>query len=107
MYPDTSSTNRRGNLLDTGRQQPQQDGSPAPTEGDTCSAPRLYAPAKAAELLTVSESWLRRQAGQRRIPCTFLGRYLRFSDRDLNAIITACARPAHSPGRRRPGSRRR
>ena len=107
MQPDMSSTSRRGNHLDTGRQQPQPDGSPAPTEGGTCSGPRLYTPAKAAELLTVSESWLRRQAGQRHIPCTFLGRHLRFSDRDLDAIITAGARPAHSPGRRRTRSRRR
>lgn len=58
------------------------------------STPRLHTPAEAAVLLTVPESWLRRQAGQRKLPCTFLGRHLRFSDADLQAIITAGARPA-------------
>lgn len=66
---------------------------------------RLYTPAEAAELLTVRESWLRRQAGQRRIPCTFLGRHLRFSHQDLDKIIAAGARSA-KPARRSPHSRR-
>ena len=66
-------------------------------------SPRLHTPTEAAKLLTVRESWLRRQAGQRRIAATYLGRHLRFSDDDLRAIITSCARPARSPGpRRRP-----
>jgi excisionase family DNA binding protein len=62
---------------------------------------RLHTPAEAAALLTVRESWLRRQAGQRRIPCTFLGRHLRFSDRDLDAIVAAGSRAADAPLRRR------
>lgn len=74
-------------------------------EGDGGVGPRLYTPAEAAELLTVRESWLRRQAGQRRIPCTLIGRHLRFSRRDVDAIIAAGARPA-KPARRRPRTRR-
>jgi excisionase family DNA binding protein len=46
----------------------------------------LYTPAEAAEMLKVKESWLRRKAGQRAIPCTFLGKHLRFSLRDLYHI---------------------
>ncbi|WP_051772736.1 helix-turn-helix domain-containing protein [Saccharothrix sp. NRRL B-16314] len=50
------------------------------------SVPRLYTPAQAAELLAVRESWLRRKAGQRAIPCTFLGKHLRFSAANLRDI---------------------
>jgi excisionase family DNA binding protein len=62
--------------------------------GEVSVGRRVRTPAEAAELLTVRESWLRRQAGQQRIPCTFLGRHLRFSDRDLDAIVAAGSRPA-------------
>lgn len=54
----------------------------------------LYTPAAAAELLSVRESWLRRRAAARSVPCTFLGKHLRFSHADLVAIAAAAARPA-------------
>jgi excisionase family DNA binding protein len=83
------------------RQPPPADtNATAPTPDSVPSAPRVHTPAEAAMLLTVSESWLRRQAGQRKLPCTFLGRHLRFSDADLQAIITAGARPARTSSRR-------
>jgi excisionase family DNA binding protein len=53
----------------------------------------LHTPAQAAALLAVKESWLRRKAGQRAIPCTFLGKHLRFSTHDLRAITTRGAQP--------------
>lgn len=59
--------------------------------------PLLYTPAQAADLLAVSESWLRRQAGQRRIPSTRIGKHLRFSAADLGDIVAA--------GHRRPRRR--
>lgn len=62
---------------------------------------RLYTPAEAAMQLRVRESWLRRQAGERRIPCTFLGKHLRFSDTDLQAVIAAGTRPTARRHRRR------
>lgn len=34
----------------------------------------LFTPARAAGLLAVRESWLRRMAGRREVPCTFVGR---------------------------------
>jgi excisionase family DNA binding protein len=49
--------------------------------------PRLYTPAEAAENLQVRESWLRKKAAARLIPCTFLGKHLRFSEDDINRII--------------------
>ncbi|WP_083267847.1 helix-turn-helix domain-containing protein [Lentzea guizhouensis] len=49
----------------------------------------LYTPGQAAVILTVKESWLRRQAGQRRIPSTRLGKHLRFSHADLDAIVAS------------------
>ncbi|WP_298798909.1 helix-turn-helix domain-containing protein [Pseudonocardia sp. 73-21] len=70
--------------------------------------PALFTPAQAAQLLQVRESWLRRRAAQRRIPCTFLGKHLRFSPADLNQIITDAARPTTDrqqtpqPGTRSP-----
>jgi len=57
----------------------------------------LYTPAAAAELLAVRESWLRRRAAARAVPCTFLGKHLRFSHADVHAIVTAAARPATAP----------
>jgi len=63
----------------------------------------LYTPAEAARRLHVPESWLRRKAAARTVPCTFLGKHLRFSPTDLTAIIAAAAQPA--TGRRRPRRR--
>jgi excisionase family DNA binding protein len=54
----------------------------------------LYTPAEAAQRLRVRESWLRKKATVREIPCTFLGKHLRFSPADLAAIVAASARPA-------------
>lgn len=107
MHPDAHSASRRDVLPSAQRQQSQQDSALPSIDRDVHDGPRVHTPAQAAELLTVSESWLRRQAGQRRIPCTYLGRHLRFSDRDLDAIVTAGARPANSSGRRGTRSRRR
>lgn len=59
---------------------------------------RLYTPAAAAALLSIKESWLRRKAGTRAIPCTFLGRHLRFSHADLRSITTQGNHP--TPTRR-------
>jgi excisionase family DNA binding protein len=54
----------------------------------------LYTPAEAAQQLRVRESWLRKKAAARAVPCTFLGKHLRFSPADLAAIVAASARPA-------------
>lgn len=69
----------------------------------------LYTPAQAAALLAVKESWLRRKAGQRAIPCTFVGKHLRFSTHDLRAITALGAQPVAArrpvPRQRRRGAR--
>lgn len=49
----------------------------------------LLTPAQAAARLQVRESWLRAKASARAIPCTFVGRHLRFSEQDLADIIAA------------------
>ncbi|GAA3862689.1 helix-turn-helix domain-containing protein [Saccharothrix violaceirubra] len=72
-------------------------GSPEPAPAEARHAARarlLHTPAQAAHLLAVRESWLRRMAGQQRIPCTLLGKHLRFSDKDLELIVLRGARPA-------------
>lgn len=61
----------------------------------------LLTPRQAAELLAVRESWLRRRATARTVPCTFLGKHLRFSRADVQAIAAAAAQPAPQPARRR------
>ncbi|MFD2420390.1 DNA-binding protein [Amycolatopsis pigmentata] len=69
----------------------------------TTGPPLLYTPAEAAEKLATTESWLRRKAGLRLVPCTFIGKRLRFSDADLQAIIACGRRPAGAlPRTRRP-----
>ena len=65
------------------------------------AGPLLYTPAEAARLLKVRESWLRKKAAARQVPCTFLGKHLRFSPTDLAAIVAAAAQPAGRRPRRR------
>ncbi|MEO3861700.1 helix-turn-helix domain-containing protein [Acrocarpospora sp. B8E8] len=62
--------------------------------GDIAESKLLYTPNEAAVLLGVKPSWLRRKAAARAIPCTFLGKHLRFSRGDLEAIAVAGHRPA-------------
>ena len=80
-------------------------GSPAQravtSDSDQSQAGVLYTPADAAELLAMPESWLRRKAGQRLIPCTKLGKHLRFSPDDL-ARITRGRRSSSSDSHRQP-----
>jgi excisionase family DNA binding protein len=66
----------------------------------------LYTPAEAARRLRVRESWLRKKAAAGEVPRTLLGKHLRFSEADLDAIVAASARPATGRRRRRkPASR--
>jgi excisionase family DNA binding protein len=58
---------------------------------DRDGEPRLYTAEQAAALLQVSPSWLRKRATARAIPCTFVGKHLRFSMNDLAMIIAAGA----------------
>lgn len=68
---------------------------PHPVAGDgPVGPPLLYTPGEAAEKLATTESWLRRKAGLRLIPCTFVGKRLRFSDADLQAIVASGSRSA-------------
>jgi excisionase family DNA binding protein len=57
-------------------------------------AGQLHTVAETAEILKVPESWLKVKAAARVIPCTFVGKHLRFSDTDISEIIAAGARPA-------------
>ena len=62
-------------------------------------SPLLLTPASAALLLAVPESWLRRKAGRRLIPCTFIGKHLRFSMNDIAAIADHGAQRVAQPRR--------
>lgn len=61
----------------------------------------LLTPAQAAEVLQVRESWLRRRAAERRVPCCFAGKHLRFSRADLEAIVADGACPSEGAESRR------
>lgn len=50
---------------------------------------RLYTPAEAAELLRVSENWVMEKVKARRIKCTFVGRFPRFSAQNIRDIQAA------------------
>jgi hypothetical protein len=65
----------------------------------------LCTPVEAAEKLRVRGSWLRSWAAARQVPCTFLGKHLRFSAADLAAIVAqnSQALTGRRP-RRRPAS---
>lgn len=67
---------------------------------------RKYTYAEAAEKLGLHEVTLRRWVSQGRMPCHRLGRLVRFTDADLEAVYTpAPALPAshRRHTRRRPG----
>jgi excisionase family DNA binding protein len=87
---------------------PDHSSRPATREvGDVTATPGdgnqlLYTPAEAAAQLRVRESWLRRKAAARQIPCTFLGKHLRFSAADLATIV---AQHGQAPTGRRPRRR--
>ena len=57
------------------------------------SEPVLFTAEQAAELLQVRPSWLRRKAAARAVPCRFVGKHLRFSRTDIDAIAEASAQP--------------
>lgn len=59
----------------------------------------LYTPEQAAALLGVRASWLRRKAAARVVACTFVGKHLRFSRADLDAIITEGRQQPRRAGR--------
>jgi excisionase family DNA binding protein len=61
------------------------------------TTPQLYTPAEAAKLLKVPESWLRKKAAARVIPCTFLGKHLRLSDEDITKIVRTGGRQPVTP----------
>lgn len=65
------------------------------------SDPVLYTADRAAALLQVRPSWLKRKAAARAVPCRYVGKHLRFSPTDITAIADASAQPARQP-RRRP-----
>lgn len=55
---------------------------------------RLLTPSEVADLLGVSETWLRRRAASRLIPCTRLGRQLRFTPGQVDTIVETAAQNA-------------
>ncbi|MET9229165.1 helix-turn-helix domain-containing protein [Lentzea sp. NPDC003310] len=70
------------------------------------STQALFTPAQAAEQLQVRESWLRRRAARRAIPCTFLGKHLRFSHDDIKKIVAAAAQAPNLTSTKDPLHRR-
>ena len=65
----------------------------------------LHTVAEAAGILKVRESWLKTKASARLIPCTFVGKHLRFSDNDIANIMRAGARQPIAARLARSGGR--
>jgi hypothetical protein len=63
---------------------------------------QLHTAAEAAGILNVRESWLKTKAAARLIPCTFIGKHLRFSDDDTAEIMRAGARQPVTSRQPRP-----
>ena len=63
---------------------------------------QLHTATEAASILRVRESWLKTKAAARMIPCTFVGKHLRFSDEDLAEIVKTGARQPVTAERRGP-----
>jgi hypothetical protein len=66
-------------------------------------AGQLHTAAEAAGILKVRESWLKTKAAARLIPCTFIGKHLRFSDDNIAEIMKAGARQPVTSCERGPG----
>ncbi|MGC9667678.1 helix-turn-helix domain-containing protein [Planosporangium sp. 12N6] len=98
----TTNTNSHRRLPRPAAQRPVE--APASTTPSSAGDGNqlLYTPAEAAARLRIRESWLRRKAAARQIPCTFLGKHLRFSVADLTAIV---AQHGQAPTGRRPRRR--
>jgi hypothetical protein len=65
---------------------------------------QVYTAEQAAFLLHVPAGWLRKKASVRAVPCTFIGKHLRFSTTDINMIIDAgftAPRPSRAARTRR------
>lgn len=74
------------------------------------SEPLTLSVAEAAERLGVGHRWLANQARAGHVPCRRLGRRLRFTEADLDAILTASAHGAPvqaNPWKQAPRSRKR
>jgi hypothetical protein len=65
----------------------------------------LHTAAEAAGILKVRESWLKAKASARLIPCTFVGKHLRFSDDDIASIMRGGARQPIASRLARSGGR--
>jgi hypothetical protein len=64
-------------------------------------ADELHTAAEAAGILKVRESWLKSKAAARLVPCTFIGKHLRFSNDELAEIMIAGSRQPVISGKRR------
>lgn len=60
--------------------------------------PLLLDTHSAAEQLGVSYDWLKKRAAARTVPCTRLGRSVRFSAENLEAIVRAGETRPYPPG---------
>lgn len=100
MNGRTRTTSRRG-LVQPGTRPRRPTPRPLPAdpvepggEGEQV----LYTAEQAAALLQVRPSWLRRKAAARVVPCRYLGKHLRFTRADIEAIAEAAATPLRQPG---------
>ena len=57
-------------------------------ETGQAAVPKLHDPDEAADILRIKKRWLYEQVSAGKVPFRKVGRYLRFSDQDLQAIVS-------------------
>jgi hypothetical protein len=89
--PGDQAESRAVSTAPTGAQADRDTASPQYAAELPSDGPLLYTLEQAARMLQVRPSLLARRAAARAVPCTFLGKHLRFSRPDLDAIIAAAS----------------
>ncbi|WP_231640572.1 helix-turn-helix domain-containing protein [Nocardiopsis sp. NRRL B-16309] len=89
MTERTEPPNRRGKRVSEQQRRDYAANSGGRRDKAEGALPEVFTPGEAAALLKVPESWLRKRASARQVPCTFIGKHLRFSSADLEQIIRA------------------
>ncbi|WDZ92863.1 helix-turn-helix domain-containing protein [Nocardiopsis sp. HUAS JQ3] len=104
MSGGTVPPNRHGKAVPEQDKRGYSAGSGGRRDNTADTLPEVFTPEEAAALLKVPESWLRKRASARQVPCTFIGKHLRFSSNDLEQIIRSGHRAPVS-GSTRPRQR--
>jgi excisionase family DNA binding protein len=72
-----------------------------PTTRPSASGLRLFTIQEAADVLRIPISWLYERTRKNEIPCRRLGKYVRFTENDLQEIVLSTAAEPRKTARRK------